>query len=76
MTQTIADKVAELFDNDGQRFNLDDGRTLHEAMVDDFGAVVDRSGGFVDSPVAQSLSMGTVGTSKAMSRSVGLETEQ
>ena len=52
MEHTMADKVAALFDNDGQRFNLDDGRTIHAVVVGDFGAVVDRSGGFVDSPVA------------------------
>ena len=59
MEHTMADQVAALFDNDGQRFNLDDGRTIHAVMVEDFGAVVDRSGGFVDSPVAYRFADGS-----------------
>jgi len=59
MEHKMADQVVALFDNDGQRFELDDGRDLHAVMLDDFGAVVHRSGGFVDSPVAYQFADGS-----------------
>ena len=59
MKQTIADKVAALFDSDGQRFDLDDGRTLHEVMAVEFDATLHRRDDFVDSPVAYRFSDGS-----------------
>ena len=59
MTHTVADKVAALFDNDGQHFELDDGRTLHDVMVDDFDATVDSLDDIVDTPVAYRFADGS-----------------
>ena len=59
MIDSMADKVAALFDNDGQRFELDDGRTIEDVMIKHYGATLYRSGWFVTDPVAYRLADGS-----------------
>ena len=56
MEKSIADTVAALFKNDGQCFELDDGRWIENVMVEEFEATIDRSGDFIFDPVAYRFS--------------------
>lgn len=56
MKTSIAENVAALFHNDGQCFEIDDGRWIEDVMVDQFNATIDQSGDFVFDPVAYRFS--------------------
>jgi len=48
---TMADRVAALFDNDGQKFNIESGAVDLENLLVFLGTTVRSSTGFADDPV-------------------------